>query len=46
MVQPKSVVALNEVKGILQQNKEFLKDIVQELLQETPEAEIHEILQM
>jgi len=46
MDQSKSIVALNEVKGILQQKKGFPKDIVQELLQETPEAEIHEILQM
>ena len=45
MVQPKSISALSEVKGILQQNKDFLKELVQELLQETLEAEMNEALQ-
>ena len=45
MVQPKSISALSEVKRILQQNKDFLKELVQELLQETLEAEMNEALQ-
>lgn len=40
MVKQKSIATLSEIKGILSQDREFLKDIVQEVLQQTLEHEM------
>ena len=44
MVQSKSIVTLNEVKGLLRQDRDFLKELVAEVIQETLEAEMNETL--
>ena len=40
MVKSKATAALAEVKGLLEQDKDFLKELVQEIVQQTLEAEM------
>ena len=40
MVSQKSIVTLGEVKGLLHEDRDFLKQLVREAVQETLEAEI------
>ena len=44
MVKPKSIVSLSEVKGLLLQNRDILKDLLSEIVQETLEAEMEDAL--
>jgi putative transposase len=44
MVKSKSIVSLSEVKGVLLQNRDFLKDLLSEIVQETLEAEMEDAL--
>ena len=44
MVQSKSIVSLTEVKGLLHQNRDFLKDLLSEVIQETLESEMDDAL--
>lgn len=44
MVKNKSIVTLADVKGILEQDKDFLKELVREVVQQTLEAEMQEAL--
>lgn len=44
MVKSKSIVSLSEVKGLLLQDRDFLRDLVEELVQETLEAEMDDAL--
>jgi putative transposase len=40
MVKSKSIVSLSEVKGLLEQNGDFLRNLIQEAVQQTLEAEM------
>ena len=44
MVKEKSIVTLGEVKGLLHEDRDFLKQLVREALQETLEAEMNDTL--
>ena len=44
MVKEKSIVTLGEVKGLLHEDREFLKQLVREAVQETLEAEMNDTL--
>lgn len=44
MVKEKSIVTLGEVKGLLHEDRDFLKQLVREVLQETLEAEMNDTL--
>ena len=44
MVKEKSIVTLGEVKGLLQEDRDFLKQLVREAVQETLEAEMNDTL--
>lgn len=44
MVKEKSIVTLGEVKGLLHEDRDFLKHLVREALQETLEAEMNDTL--
>ena len=44
MVKEKSIVTLGEVKGLLYEDRDFLKQLIREALQETLEAEMNDTL--
>ena len=44
MVHKKSIVSLAEVKGLLSESRDFLKELLAEVVQETLESEINEAL--
>ena len=44
MVTSKSIVSLPEVKGLLHENRDFLKDLLSEVIQETLESEMDEAI--
>lgn len=44
MVKSKSIVSLPEVKGLLRENRDFLKDLLSEVIQETLESEMDDAL--
>lgn len=44
MVQSKSIVTLGEVKGLLREDRDFLKELLHEVLQEVLEAEMNDAL--
>ena len=44
MVKEKSIVTLGEVKGLLHEDRDFLKQLVREAVQETLEAEMNDTL--
>ena len=44
MVKSKSILSLSEAKGVLLQNRDFLKDLLSEIVQETLEAEMEDAL--
>ena len=44
MVKEKSIVTLGEVKGLLHEDRDFLKQVVREAVQETLEAEMNDTL--
>ena len=44
MVKSKSIVSMPEVKGLLCENRDFLKDLLSEVIQETLESEMDDAL--
>lgn len=44
MVKSKSIVSLPEVKGLLHENRDFLKDLLSEVIQETLESEMDDAI--
>ena len=44
MVQKKSIVSLGEVKGLLHEDRDFLKELLHEVIQEVLEAEMNDAL--
>ncbi len=44
MIQSKSIVTLGEVKGLLREDRDFLKELLHEVLQEVLEAEMNDAL--
>jgi transposase-like protein len=44
MVKSKSIVSLPEVKGLLHENRDFLKELLSEVIQETLESEMDEAI--
>ena len=44
MVQRKSIVSLGEVKGLLHEDRDFLKELLHEVIQEVLEAEMNDAL--
>ena len=40
MVRSKPIVGMPEVKGLLHENRDFLKDLLREVIQETLESEM------
>ena len=44
MVKSKSIVSLPEVKGLLRENRDFLKDLLSEVIQETLESEMDDVI--
>ena len=44
MVKSKSIVSLPEVKGLLYENRDFLKELLSEVIQETLESEMDEAI--
>ena len=44
MVKSKSIVSLPEVKGLLRENRDFLKELLSEVIQETLESEMDDVI--
>jgi putative transposase len=44
MVKSKSIVSLPEVKGLLRENRDFLKELLGEVIQETLESEMDDVI--